>query len=203
MKSKYFMVKSFLLLVLISGCAKLSYRPTFYVTNPAEKKAYEALAEKVKSKDAKDVKVLVNKFPKGVYVKNGKIINKNRRLRYLGKVYAEFNRPSLFSFYPYAEDQSWRNKPCHFQQLITWVTLGIWMLSPTYWPCLVDDSSNDPQAVKERRSRMITTLQKMTYAMGGHVLVVKKVGTLKEKETKEIVNSVAAEGHAFEIIRKK
>lgn len=202
MKISKIALNTFLVFALL-GCAKLSYKPTFYVANPAEKKAYEALAEKVKPKELKEVRVLVNKFPKGVYFRKGKIINRNKRLRYLGKVYAEFNRPSLFKLYPYADDQKWRNGICHFQQVITWVSLGAFILSPTYWPCLVSDSSNDPDEVKARRGRMVRTLQKMTYAMGGHVVVVNNIGTLKEKATKEVVNSVAAQGHAFEIIRKK
>lgn len=195
---------TFIILFLFSiSCAKLSYKPTFYVPNPAEKKAYEVLAKKVTPSQAKGVKIMIKKFPKGVFVKNGKVINKNRNLRYLGKVYAEFNRPSLFRFYPYAKDQEWRNGPCHFQQVLTWASLGLWLLSPTFWPCLVSDSSNDPEDVKDRRGRMLSTLQIMTYAMGGHVVVVNRVGTLKEQATKETVNSVAAEGYAFEIIRRK
>lgn len=195
------LILKIILLATISGCAKLSYRPKLFIKNKKEAQAYQLLAEKMSTEDVKNIKVLVNKFPKGItFSKNKKKIKvRNKKIRYLGKVYAEFNPPSIFEFYEYPEDQSWRNTYCHFQQVMGYMTLGLWLLSPTYYPCYVHDTSNSREAVAERRERMINTMKKMTKAMGGHILVVDKIGKLKPKKGKQI-NSIAAHGYAFEYI---
>lgn len=191
-----------LTLFLAFGCARLSYSPKFKVENKKEKQVLEILADKMTWDQAKDVKVY-EKPPKGIKITKGRVKLYGRKYRYLGKVYTEFNRPGLFTFYKYPEDMGWRNSYCHFQQILTWLTLGVWFISPTYWPCYVKDSSNERSDVKARRLRMVKTMQKMTKALGGNILVVTNIGKLKSKLTDEQVLSISAEGHAFELIGRK
>ena len=89
------------------------------------------------------------KTPKGVRIsKKGRVLIKNKKYRYLGKVYAQYNEPTLFGLYKYPEDQNWRTNYCHFQSVFAWVTLGVWGLMPTYYPCYVSDNSNDKDDIK-------------------------------------------------------
>ncbi len=187
--------------LILSGCAKLSYKPKFFVNNPKESRALETLAAKLTWEKSEDIRVFHEQLPKGLTRnKKGKIrVLKSSKYRYLGKVYAQYNKPELIGFYDYAEDQDWRRGVCHFQQPFGWITLGVWYLLPTYWPCFVSDSSNDEDAIKQRRERMTKTMKKMVKAMGGHILIIDNFADLKSNLTDETVQDIGAVGYAFEL----
>ncbi|WP_420092993.1 hypothetical protein [Leptospira noguchii] len=44
---------------------------------------------------------------------------------------------------------------------LNWVTLGIWGLTPFYYPCIVKESKDDVQAENNRKIRIVNSLKKL------------------------------------------
>jgi hypothetical protein len=114
-------------------------------------------------------------LPKGITISGGKaIVGPDFEYEILGEVHTDSNgglgglwdtHATPLYFYPYSEDEAWRNTFCHVQVPLVWVTLGIWTFVPTYIPCRTVDT-NDPENVEDRKMRIVNTLKKATKALG-------------------------------------
>jgi hypothetical protein len=83
----------------------------------------------------------------------------------------------MHCLYPYAEDEKWRKPFCWVQAPLAWASLTMWAwISPTYFSCLVSDSSNAPTDLSAHKTRILNTLKKAVKAAGGDTLVVTKLG---------------------------
>jgi hypothetical protein len=135
------------------------------------------------TQNEQSVSISNSHLPRGIVISGGKaIISPAFPYEILGEVHTETNGEFAIGianahgvplyFYPYSEDEGWKNPFCHIQVPLAWVTLAIWTLVPTYWPCRTLDS-NGADDVDARKMRIVNTLKKATKAMGGtHLLFV-------------------------------
>ncbi|PKA05070.1 hypothetical protein CH375_07250 [Leptospira ellisii] len=57
--------------------------------------------------------------------------------------------------------------------------MSLWaFFSPTYWPCLVIDTSNDADQIGKRKMRIVNNLKKITKAVGGDTIAITSLGNL-------------------------
>jgi hypothetical protein len=158
-------------LLLTTGCASLAYRPSVQAVGEyRDTSSLSARADEMDNAEAADVRVLLERFPDGVELgPDGPRSSANFTL--LGKVSAAPRDPRAADvglwFYPYKEGERWRTALCAWQVPLSWVTLDLWQLLPTYLPCRVGTGTAD-----ERRAEMVRAMQRATKALGGDLLVV-------------------------------
>lgn len=170
-----------LALLLVSGCASTSFKGRFQLNDQlADTRALEAKSDSMSWEDAKDIVVISDLKSQGIEVKDGKaILPKDFDYEVIGGVYTNTNgemcpigniHSTPFYFYPYSEDEGMRNVYCHIQTPLMWVTLGIWSLVPTFYPCKFIDTNKDDD-IANRKIRIANTLKKAAKALGGtHLL---------------------------------
>jgi hypothetical protein len=78
----------------------------------------------------------------------------------------------LMGFYDYNE--SWRNGFCYWQVPLHWLTLGIWYIIPTDYPCDIYEGRS-VEATNERKRRVIKTLQRAAKATDADLVVLTDV----------------------------
>jgi hypothetical protein len=119
---------------------------------------------------AREVPVIVNGWPYGVFVESGTIHAELSEYELVGAVYAKYNNPrwivSGFWFYDYGGRDEWRKGFCWPQVPLSWLSLSLWAwVVPTYYPCRVAYGDDD-----DRRADIVETLQRAAKAVGGDVV---------------------------------
>jgi hypothetical protein len=148
-----------------TGCAGLSFSYSTIVAPGVPPQPNPAPEDEV-------VKVLFEKLPDGVTIKDGQLVADATRYELLGRISVSYNRPTIanFGFWPYKfkKGDRWRYALCPLQVPLAWVTLSLWAwISPTYWPCHVSEGTEP-----ERREAMIDSMTDATKLIGGNMLII-------------------------------
>ena len=190
-------------LFLTCSCAKLGYEPTYSPAVEIDQLAVEEVYQELEPDSYGDVIAFAEGAPVGLLkLGNNDIrIVDSGRYAYLGRITVRHVPDKVFDFGVYPEDQQSLASWCNWQAPIRWVTLGLWKIFPTYYPCIVVEG-NESDDREARIRRMITTLRKSAKAMGGNVVIVGYVGdeTNVEQEYSyygPYLNDLRAEGHIF------
>lgn len=138
-----------LLLLVGSGCATVRKRAHYIELEPPTKEPdaawarraaelrekFEARREGPLDQAAKDVLVLIQRYPRGtVRIRNDLHIQRDAGYELVGgyDLYATGATTLWFADY----EATWRKAYCYPQVPLTWVTLGLWQLVvPLSWPC--------------------------------------------------------------------
>lgn len=169
--------------LLLSNCA--TYRPTasihsFGDFDPARDRALSEAAED-RSVDVSGVRVVVGSPPDGLELAdNGfKLIVKDgyqSAYQVLGTVHVAYLRDlenaivrNLFWTWNY--EQSWRKVLCYPQVPLKILTLGIWYIVPTEYPCLAVVPSNE----HDREADLVTALRRGAKVMGGNLVFLSRL----------------------------
>jgi hypothetical protein len=162
------------LLAALTGCATLNPRVTYSGFGEADPVAEAGLLQKYRdsradapSEAAAKVKVLVDTIPEGIEFKDGHIaVSDGYKHRIIGKFSLTQGIGALyignFWFADYASGG--RKALCYPQVVLTWVTLGLWMLVPTSYFCWGD--------IGNSKVELIDHVKKLTATAGGNVAVI-------------------------------
>ncbi len=174
----------FLFLPLLSACGSVIPQlrvQTFGEVNSQADKAIEETAVHIQE-PPEDVRIVSGSLPEGLGLseQGAKItVQPGYESRYevLGSVNANFNAGSNFrniywvNKYPREKD-NWRKYLCAPQAPLRLLTLGIWNLVPTAWPCM--NTGYDDE--RERQDVLTAELARGVKAMGGNLLVISSSG---------------------------
>jgi len=118
-----------------------------------------------------EVRVLVDSIPEGLSVNDGVISNQEG---YNHKIFGRFSlNPNHRAFPDY--EQGWRKGVCYWQVPLTWITLGIWMTVPTYYPCYTT-SYNSKEMILDEVRRLVRIV-------GGDLAVITYHGVDRDDPT--------------------
>lgn len=170
------------LVISISGCASIGYIGSFEKTGeyiPGMSQGVTELAEKMPSESTSDIKVYVGEGLEGTSINDdGILIYNDDMWQNVGLVSADPDFPRFFGGYfanGYTEDENWRNSYCLVNNILTISTLTLWYLTPFPHLCKVVET-NSSDDIEKRKSRLISTLKKLTKAAGGEVVVITNMG---------------------------
>lgn len=146
-------------MVSASACANmaptLEYR-SLGAYDPGRTKRDKAVVDLARNNrnPSQRVIVLVDALPKGISLAHGTLqVEEGYQHQVLGWFKVTRTRASPIWFYPYRGIG--RKALCYWQVPLTWITLGIWMIVPTSYPCWsknsmpVDDAVQKAKAIAE------------------------------------------------------
>ncbi len=125
--------------------------------------------------DVSNVDVIQGNLPKGLILSDqgSKLIVEERaesRYEILGAADADFHKAmSQFknTYWTYPQ-KGWRKPLCYIQAPLKLISLGIWNIFPTAWPCL----ASMPDDEGDRKEVLIHELRRVAKAMGGNMVVL-------------------------------
>ena len=175
---------------LFVGCATLRPGGRVVTINDSEPDPDrdDGLAEKAKqvtSADFSRVAIVKGKIPEGILLEEsgGKISIDPRfkdEYQVLGTVESDFMRGNESAglkniYWTHVYEDMWRNALCWPQAPLKAITLGIWALLPTAYPCY----ANIPGEEKDREKAHLQNLKKLGAALGANMVLVTTSGSLK------------------------
>jgi hypothetical protein len=141
-------------------------------------------AEQMKQ-EPDNVEIFGGKMPEGLELteEGSKIVvapGFENRYQVLGTVESDYSKKinsailkNLYWTWDYEE--TWRKALCWPQAPLKALSLGIWVLVPTAWPCF----AKIPGEEEERQKAHLVQLKKLTAAMGGNLVVLSSSGDLQ------------------------
>lgn len=123
-----------------SGCATTYAKAQYFATGEYNPKANEEVEKNFRKlqeappTEASAVKVMFESVPPGVKADNGVVsVEEGYPLRIVGKftLFTSGGSPLFFADYK----STGRKALCYPQVPLTWITLGIWLLVPSSYPC--------------------------------------------------------------------
>ena len=157
-----------LLALFLCNCATLRTQLRYSGFGEADFSRDRAVTERFKdSRDepAPQVKVLVDTVPEGLSVKDGLLrVEEGYSHEILGK-FSLLPQNPVISIYAFADyEDGWRKVLCYPQIPLVWLTLSIWPLVPTFYPCY--------GSVTQRREKLLDDVKRITQAAQGDVAIV-------------------------------
>jgi len=149
----------------LAGCGTVKTMPDLSLygeANPELERNHIKAYKKNKAIDVNEVKVLVDTVPEGISVNDGQISSESD---YEHEVIGHFSfRPdykrqdsdALDAFTNYKT--GWRKAVCYPQVPLRYVTLGLWKIIPTSYPCY--------GSISQSKEDMISEAQKLTKITG-------------------------------------
>lgn len=172
-----------IVLAVLTGCANFRYDATAYNVNKDGKISKKISSEEIKAKIPYSpnlpVKVYQNDLPKGITLKGKGIVTSksfDRKFSYVGEVtskqaYWDSNMSTnrgMFWYIPLNDNHnSFRRTACAVQAPLKAITLGIWNIVPTNWPCWGRYSKS-----AENLELHHTELKRAARALDGDIVVI-------------------------------
>jgi hypothetical protein len=157
-------------MVVAAGCAPLHMQANFShmgEANPTLDQTINDQYEEVRdqpTQGASEVKVLVDALPEGLSFNDGVIANQDG---FGHQILGKFSiGPDHGAFPEYR--QGWRKGVCYWQQPLVWVSLTLWMMVPTYYPCFTT-GLNPKQTI-------IDEVKRLAQVAGGDLAVISYFG---------------------------
>jgi hypothetical protein len=160
------------LAVISTGCAALQPRPTSYTAfgeaDPARDKSvienFDKLAEEPAT-PRPEVKVLVDTVPVGLSLKDNTLsVEDGAPYELVGK-FAIGTKGGLFPDYK----DGWRKGLCYPQTPLVLLTLMVWAVVPTYWPCFASGSMSRTDAIDAAKT--------LAWSAGANLVLLSYAGT--------------------------
>lgn len=172
------------------GCAHQSFKATFVPNGDASNlRHFTELNERAANLpvgEGKDVRVLLDRLPEGMTVKEGELTYDHDRYTVVAQLRIEPG-PNYIGiwFADYDEHERWKNVYCNAQVPLNWVTLYMWVVLPFYWPCFQGSLDEN-----ERLEHMVARLQSAATLVGGN-LVVATAGSTSyiNRQTQQVVST--------------
>lgn len=162
-------------LMLSSGCASVYMRASFHHIGEADPTIDQRVKDEYEAQytqpyqGQENIKVLVNSIPEGLSWSDGLISNKEG---YQHQILGSFSLGASWGAFPDYK-QSWRKYVCYWQEPLVWVTLAVWYLVPTYYPCYT--TSMRP------KEEIIAEVKRLTGIAGGDLAVIQYGGVDPEE----------------------
>ncbi|AJR16191.1 hypothetical protein ACO2J1_15895 [Leptospira interrogans] len=162
-------------------CAHMNYIARFEKKGQVvDTAAMTDAANELKLADITNINAYVIEFPPGISLNGNTLLYDEKKWELLGTVHSDYNQGNhWFWFYDYVEEESWKKPYCYWQVPLNWVTLGIWGITPFYYPCIIKESKDDVQAENNRKIRIVNSLKKITKIAGGDTVLVESFGDLR------------------------
>lgn len=165
----------------LSGCAPLHRTVEYTATGAADprgdakvKEDFEAERANPLPPEAESATILIDTVPEGVSLENGVLgIEDGYRHQIIGK----FKMGPDMGIFP-AYTEGWRKGVCYWQQPLVLVTLFIWVLVPTYYPCYVTGAVD--------KADMVDALKRVAYEAGGDLVIATYVGENQDRATSAV-----------------
>jgi hypothetical protein len=193
----------------LSGCATQSYSPRVdYIGQYRDAESTNEAAADVTEREAGDVEVLLNQMPEGVSFHDGKIdVAADSPWTLVGEATADPNGGRNYwfvGFYDYNPDESWRKGLCYWQVPLHWLTLGLWWMIPTDYPCNVREG-HSPESINNRKRRVIRTLQRAAKAAKADLVVLtgERQTSLVARNSGRVLSTLEWDGGSGYLFKKK
>lgn len=173
------------LLLCGTGCASVA--PKVFATgygridtrqSPNPRRAHELKT------DPERVQVVGGQLPPGLSIRGEELVvdrGYEQTYRVLGRVEADLSSHMRTAgvrnlFFTWRYDQKWRNALCWPQVPLKILTAGLWLASPSHYPCVTTLPAHDIR----RQEHMTEHLQRAGAIMGGDMVVVVDVKALAD-----------------------
>jgi hypothetical protein len=166
--------------LLLSACGAVRSEPRFQAFGEADlERDARVIEEFRKSRDGgashDDVKVLLDTVPEGIKTSEGSFsVEDGFAHVILGKFTLIPGRGLgyWFTWFPDYED-SWRKGVCYWQIPLHWVTMGLWAMVPTSYPCFTTPARSKISLVRDAKT--------LAAASGADTVIVSFVGANQEE----------------------
>lgn len=184
-----------LLLPVLSlvGCAHQTYANTIKPLGDASNIAKYAIlsrqANDLPEGAGAEVRVLLDKLPEGMSVKDGELDYDKHRYSILGEIRVAEEPNSIGMWFEnYDSHELWKNVYCNIQVPLNWVSIYTWVALPFYWPCLKGGLKEDA-----RLEHMVAKLQNAAVILGGNLVVASPGATsFVNTQTRQVLSTANA-----------